>query len=71
MDKKRKRKLEILRILREGPNNPRRVDGAWDLEGFVFYFGCEDPEITADALEELVNEISIFVNNLGFFEKVN
>ena len=65
------RKLDILRILREGTINTMRADGGWNFESFFIHFGYPDRHILITALEELVKENVIFVDNLGLFRRVN
>ena len=45
MNTKEQRKLEILRILREGTLNTQRADGDWNLEAFLVQFGHSDRHI--------------------------
>ena len=71
MNTKEQRKLEILRILREGTLNTQRADGDWNLEAFLVHFGHSDRHIIVEALEELIKENAIYVDNLGLFRKAN
>ena len=68
-DLTKQRKLEILRILREGDINTRRADGDWNFEAFVFHFDRE-PTVTEDALWQLIKENAIYVDGLGLYREV-
>jgi len=63
------RKYEILGILRTGEVNPKRMDGGWNLEGFLLHFGIEQ-DLTAQALEYLMNNNGIYLDGLGLFHRV-
>ena len=69
-DLTKQRKREILRILREGDINMRRVDGDWNFEAFVFHFDTE-PTVTEDALWQLIKENAIYIDGLGLYRKVS
>lgn len=69
-DLKKHRKLEVLRILREGDINTMRVDGDWNLESFLIHFDTYH-YLTTQALEELIAENAIYVDGLGLFRRVS
>lgn len=64
------RKYEIRGILRIGDSNPERVDGGWNLEGFLLHFETEH-DVTVEALNELITENMIYVDGLSLFRRVD